>query len=209
MVLLLVTVGAMLTYVELLQGVREWDHSVNEHLAASRSDRFEELATAVSRKGDTLPIIAFGAVVAIAFALARRWRSAMLVPLALLIEVTTFAAVNFIVRRPRPDVETVGSVPSTFSYPSGHVAATLVCWFGLALLCAVRAWEWPTRLVASAGIVATVLMGWARVYLGLHHVLDVVFGIAMGIASLSIAAGALQLWAGDDADDHGRAAPDR
>jgi membrane-associated phospholipid phosphatase len=35
--------------------------------------------------------------------------------------------------------------------------------------------------------VEDVSMVWARVYLGVHHLLDVVFGVAMGLGALHIA----------------------
>jgi undecaprenyl-diphosphatase len=114
------------------------------------------------------------------------------VPLALLVEVAGFAAVNYIVQRPRPDIEPVGAVPSTFSYPSGHVAATLVCWFGLSWLLFRARWRVPAGLIAFVGAVAVGAMAWSRVYLGMHHVLDVIAGIALGIGALLIAAGALR-----------------
>lgn len=193
MALLLTAVGVVLTYFGPFASIRGWDLSVNQSLADSRSARYRELASFVSRCGDTLPIVVFGALVAAGCALPRRWRAAAFVPLALVIEVSTFGAVNHLVRRPRPDVETVGSVPSTFSYPSGHVAATLVCWFGLALLLRISGHFRLAGIVAVVAGVATALMGWARVYLGMHHVLDVAFGVLMGLGALSIAASALRL----------------
>lgn len=187
MVGVLVLIGVGVTYASPTAELRRWDLSINEQLTASRSERFESIASVISRVGDTLPVIAFTALVAIGLALAHRWRAMAFIPVALLIEVSTFGAVNYLVRRPRPDVETVGSVPSTFSFPSGHIAATLVCWFGLALLLWGRAPRWVTSLVSAFAVVAVVAMGWARVYLGMHHVLDVVFGVAMGLGALHIA----------------------
>jgi undecaprenyl-diphosphatase len=189
----LVLAGLVLTYAGIFASGRDWDASVSASLADSRSTRYEDAAVFVSRCGDTLPIIAFGAAIAVGAVVVRGWRSALFVPIALLIEVSAFAAINFIVQRPRPDVDTVGAVPSTFSYPSGHVAATLVCWFGLVSLLWLGARRPPALVVATIGTVAVAAMGWARVYLGMHHMLDVVAGVVMGIAALVIAARGLQL----------------
>ena len=130
MVTALVLVGLFITYPSMTAGVRYLDLSINESLAVDRSDRVVSIAKFVSRAGDTFSVLGLAALIAIGLAIARRWRMMAFVPLALLIEVSTFDAVNYLVRRPRPDVATVGSVPSTFSYPSGHAAATLVCWLG-------------------------------------------------------------------------------
>ena len=117
--------------------LRDWDASISEELADSRSERFESIAQFFSRLADTPSILAFAAVISIVLALARKWRALAFVPLALVIEIACFGAVNYAVQRPRPDVVKVGSVPSTFSFPSGHVAATVVCWIGAALLLAM------------------------------------------------------------------------
>ena len=191
MVTVLVAIGSLLTYFGPAAGIRDWDLSVNESLAASRSDRLESLATTISRSGDTLPIIAFALVIAIVLACARRWLAMAFIPLALLIEVSTFGAVNYIVRRPRPDVENVGKVPSTFSYPSGHVAATLVCWFGLAIVLLAYKRRRSANVAVVIGSVAVLAMAWSRVYLGMHHPLDVACGVVMGVGSLLVAARAL------------------
>jgi membrane-associated phospholipid phosphatase len=193
MVTALVAVGLILTYFGPAAGIRDWELSINESLATSRSDRLESLARTISTSGDTLPIIAFASAIAIVLACARRWVAMAFIPLALLIEVSTFGAVNFIVRRPRPDVENVGKVPSTFSYPSGHVAATLVCWFGLAIVLLVYKRRWSAYVVVAIGSVAVLAMAWARVYLGMHHPLDVTGGVVMGAGSLLVAARALCL----------------
>ena len=200
MVGVLFLIGVALTHASPAAGLRSWDLSINENLAASRSQRFQSAARFISQVGDTLPIIAFAMLVAIGLALVHRWRAMAFIPLALLIEVSTFGAVNYLVRRPRPDVATIGSVPSTFSFPSGHVAATLVCWFGLALLLRTRAPRWATAVVAGVGIVAVSAMAWARIYMGMHHFLDVVFGIAMGVGALYIATAAFRA----AADSHTR-----
>ena len=133
----LIVVGWTLTYLPVLDGTRAWDARISEELADSRTDEFESLAGSASRLGDAHSIIAFTLLITAVLALARKWLAIAFVPLGLMIEFACFGAVNYAVQRPRPDVPKVGSVPSTFSYPSGHVAATLVCWIGAALLLAM------------------------------------------------------------------------
>ncbi len=189
----LMVVGWALTYLPMLEGLRDWDASISEELADSRSERFESIAQFFSRLADTPSILAFAAVISIILASARKWRALAFVPLALVIEIACFGAVNYAVQRPRPDVVKVGSVPSTFSFPSGHVAATVVCWIGAALLLAMfgRSRAGARALRASARVMV-VLVAWARVYLGMHYTLDTAAGIAMGLGALFIAVRALR-----------------
>ena len=63
-------------------------------------------------------------VVEIVLAVRRRWRDLLLVVVGLAVELAVFLTVNEVVRRPRPSVTKLGIEPATFSFPSGHVAAT-------------------------------------------------------------------------------------
>jgi membrane-associated phospholipid phosphatase len=184
----LVAVGLVVTYLGVLEPVRDWDHSVNERLADDRSARLDSITRVVSRLGDTFGVIGLALVIGLGLAFARQWRLVLLIPVALLIEVSTFAAVNYIVQRPRPDVPAIGSVPSTFSFPSGHVAATLVCWLGLAVVLQLLGHRRSASVVGGFAALASLAMAWSRVYVGVHHPVDVVAGLLMGLASIAIAA---------------------
>jgi membrane-associated phospholipid phosphatase len=197
----LIAIGAVVTHLSRLDRLRAWDASISEELANSRSHRFESIAEFVSRLADTFSIVASVAVISVVVASARKWRAMAFVPIGLLIEIACFGAVNYAVQRPRPDVVKVGPVPSTFSFPSGHVAATVVCWIGAALLLAMFGRSRLASLVAGVGVLMVALVGWARVYLGMHYALDTLLGAAMGGGALAIAARALWSRVFDGASD--------
>ncbi len=188
-------VGATLTSIPLLSGVRRWDASVNTWLAADRSDDFIRVAEWFSQMADTRQILGIMALVTIVLAAFRQWRAMLFVPLAMLIEISTFLAVNYLVARPRPHVTKIGPLPGTYSFPSGHVAATVVCWMGSALLLHTFGRSALARVVSAVGAVFVVFTAWARVYLGMHHTIDVVLGMAMGVAALAVTVVALNVHA--------------
>lgn len=68
---------------------------------------------------------------------------------------------------------------SNYGLPSGHVAGALAM-SGLAVVWVGRRWMW----VLVAGW--TLLVGWARMYAGVHYPLDVVVGVVVGVVSLWI-----------------------
>jgi undecaprenyl-diphosphatase len=188
----LTAIGFIVTELPFLDGVRAADLDANRWFAEHRTERLTAWAKRVTDAGNTWPIVAAVVVVPLLLLALRRRRDALLLPLAIGAEISTFLTVNFVVRRPRPDVEVVTSVPSTFSYPSGHIAATLVVWFGAALLC-LRCGRRPLALVAAVpAAVMTVAMGWARMYLGMHHPVDVAAGLLLGVAALFAATFALR-----------------
>lgn len=187
MIATLSVAGVLITESESLQVVHDWDSSISENLADDRTAETTDLARLVTKAGDTLSILAVMSAVTLLLAVKRRWRAMTFVPIAMLAEITTFLIVNHLVGRERPPVDKIGPLPGTDSFPSGHVAATLVCWVGIALLLAAYGFGKSARIVAAFGTLMAVAMAWARVYAGMHYTTDVIAGFVMGLAALALA----------------------
>jgi undecaprenyl-diphosphatase len=81
------------------------------------------------------------------------------------------------------------------SFPSSHTAVTLAVVIALV--------PFVARPVAAAGIGYAVLVGWSRIYLGVHYPLDVLGGAGIGMVTggvILLALGALFRRAGQLAD---------
>ena len=165
-------------------GVRDWDLSISSDVADSRTTDAVDLARFITKTGDTMAILGLMAAVTIVLAVLRKWRAMLFVPMAMLAEITTFLSVNQLVGRDRPPVEKLGPLPGTYSFPSGHVAATFVCWVGIGVLLVAYGFVRSGVLVAIAGALMAASMAWARVYVGMHYTIDVIFGFAMGVAAV-------------------------
>jgi undecaprenyl-diphosphatase len=93
------------------------------------------------------------------------------------------AALKYGFDRARPDLVPHGSHVYTASFPSGHSMMAAVTYLTLAALLARTQDRWRVRilLLATAAVV-TVLVGFSRVYLGVHWPTDVLAGWIIGSA---------------------------
>jgi undecaprenyl-diphosphatase len=111
-------------------------------------------------------------------------------------------AAKTIADRPRPYEVMAGVVlrqqpAHGTSFPSSHTAVTLAV--------AIALVPFLARPFAAVGIGYAVLVGWSRVYLGVHYPLDVLAGAGIGMA----AGGVIVLAAGTILRHQGRAANGR
>jgi membrane-associated phospholipid phosphatase len=185
---ILLGIGFMLTHA--LDGsVGRWDEHVNEYFARHRTGTWNDVTKIATAGFNTLPVVVGAAVVVGFLALRRRWSEAAFLTLALVLEITVFLSVTFVVARPRPAVHRLNSTPATSSFPSGHTAAATVLFVGIALIVACCTRSMLARLASAliAGLIS-VVVGFARVYRGLHHPTDVFVGMLYGLACLAFAA---------------------
>lgn len=171
-----------------------WDESTNVWLVAHRTPFLDHVSHWGTLLADTRGVVVV-AVAVTGLLLVLRWgRLAAMVPCGLALELAVFLSTNYIVRRPRPSVPHLGSTPTTFSFPSGHVAATLVLYGGIAVMVGAASGEVVPGVAAwAAAVLTAVWVGFSRVYAGQHHVLDVVAGFVLGLASLAGAVVAARL----------------
>jgi undecaprenyl-diphosphatase len=150
-------------------------------MAAIRSDVLTEVASNFTALGSA-PVVAAGVLVAVLYCVASgrpRFALAMLgTPIAFLL----CSLVKLVVHRPRP-TEAMIVVPTTFSFPSGHAAASTALFLTLALLAAQgERRTGPRRVIIGAGLGIALMVAWSRVYLGVHYFSDVVGGMLLGAA---------------------------
>jgi membrane protein DedA with SNARE-associated domain/membrane-associated phospholipid phosphatase len=94
--------------------------------------------------------------------------------------------IKYVVARPRPVFAQPVIPESGYSFPSGHALLSLIA-YGLLAYFAVlglRTWRARTGVVCAAGLLVLVI-GFSRLYLGVHYFSDVVAGYATGGVWLS------------------------
>lgn len=172
-----------------LGAVSRWDTDVSQWLADHRTSGTNDWTRYATGAADTLGILVVLVIAIVVLVLIRHRWAAFFLGLALALELMCFLAIDTVVDRPRPNVVRLGTLPSTSSFPSGHTAATLTLYGGLALILSGRFRSSIIRiLVYLAAILATAAIGFGRVYRGMHYPSDAVAGALLGLAVLCVAA---------------------
>jgi membrane-associated phospholipid phosphatase len=184
-----IALGLLVTNVLLdVRGVERLDERFPRWLEGQRTETWTDLSWVGSEVAGGFVIPAMIALVALAMVALHRFRIAAFLLFAVAVESATYRATTFFVDRPRPHVERLEGLDPTASYPSGHTAAAIALYCGLAVLLTsrfVRPGERiPIWLVALA---IPPIAGLARMYRGMHHPIDVLAGVPIGIAAILIA----------------------
>lgn len=171
-----------------LSALVRWDNDVNTWLADHRTSRLNDWTHTATGVADTLGILVVLVLAVIVLLILRRRWAALFLGLALVLELISFLLVNVVVDRPRPDVVRLGTLPSTSSFPSGHTAAVVALYGGLALILSNRFRSLVVRFIVwLVAVFLTAAIGYGRVYRGMHHPSDAIAGVLLGIAVLCAA----------------------
>jgi len=119
----------------------------------------------------------------------RRWRIAAFLVFALGLESAAYRVTTIFTPRDRPEVERLEPLDPEASYPSGHTAASIAVYVGLAALATSRIRNSGARVaIWAVALVIPPVVALARMYRGMHHPLDVLGGVLVGILALTFVA---------------------
>lgn len=116
-------------------------------------------------------------------AILRRWRTAALVATSLIGGAVLNMALKGLFARPRPDLVSHLVETSSASLPSGHAMISAITYLTLgALLARVQPRRRLKIYITAISLTLTLLIGFSRVYLGVHWPTDVLAGWSIGAA---------------------------
>jgi undecaprenyl-diphosphatase len=199
--------GLLLVHVVLPSlGIGSFDERFPSWLARHRDDVRSDGSSYGSAIGDIPVLPALVVLVVIIAAVMRRSRVAAFVVAAILVEAATYRVASLLVHRERPTVLRMDHLPNNESYPSGHVAASVAVYAGLALLITSRVRSrWAQVAVWLVALLVPALVALSRMYRGEHHPIDVLSGALIGAGAILVALFATR--AAGNAIDNRRARP--
>ncbi len=176
------------TYVLPDHGIGHADEHVNVWLAAHRTPTRNDVSFWVSGIGDVFAIPALVIATALGAMVMRKWRIAAFIVAAIAIEAATYRVATFVIHRNRPRVHRLDQLPADASYFSGHTAASVAVYCGLALLITSRIRSTGLRIACWViAIAIPLLVALSRMYRGMHHPTDVGAAMLVGIGTLVVA----------------------
>jgi undecaprenyl-diphosphatase len=111
----------------------------------------------------------------------KMWRDALLLLTSVAGAALLMTVLKVLVQRPRPDFIEPLVHAGGYSFPSGHATTSAALYLTLGLLAAGWVKRWETRIYILLGTLAVIaLIGFSRLYLGVHYVSDVLAGFALG-----------------------------
>jgi len=188
LVAFMVGLGFLVTKVLITtDGVGRDDEHFVSWLVSHRSGSLTEasLIGSIIAGGVVIPIVV--GVVAAMLACLRKWRAAAFLIAAIGLEAATYRLTIVFVHRQRPHVPRLEHLQANASYPSGHTAAAIAVYAGLALLITSRLRDQALTVVCwTVAILVPTFVAWARMYRGMHHPLDSAAAVLMGVGALLI-----------------------
>ncbi|MEV4909264.1 VTT domain-containing protein [Streptomyces albidoflavus] len=162
----------------------QFDHLVFVTLQKLRNDFVDNVMIAVTELGSAIVAITVIAAVALVLAWERCWRTLAYWLTAVGFSQALVWILKMMLERARPIVMYNGA--DRFSFPSGHVASSIVVYGFLAFLLA-RAKSPKIRFTVTLLVVGLVgLIAFSRLYLGAHWLSDVLASLSLGTAWVAL-----------------------
>ncbi|MDX6206668.1 MAG: hypothetical protein QOF39_2725 [Frankiales bacterium] len=184
---LLYGIGQLLIHVLMHGWVGHTDDSIERQLLSGRTKFWNTVTDAGTQLAQPLTVEVALVVLVIAIAVVtRKVAPALFLAVTVGVESGIYFVVSTIDKRPRPSIPRLGIGDPQASFPSGHVAASICLYGGLAVL----AWVLTDRraLQVTLTVLAVVIppaVGLCRMYRGFHHLSDIVAGAILGLLWLT------------------------
>jgi membrane-associated phospholipid phosphatase len=178
---------------EVAEGDTGLDNRIADELHEHATRPLTEFFEAVTTLGNGIVLAGVAAIAAYLLARRRYYAEAVLMVLAYVGAEVLSYSLKLAFRRDRPFFTDPLATVSTYSFPSGHATVSVAVYGALSLVL-LRRLTGPARLGCLAAAVLLVsLIGFSRLYLGVHFLSDVLAGFSVGLAWLALCVVVLDL----------------
>ena len=163
---------------EVLEGeTRHFDEVTRAAIHQLASPALTAIMRDVSFIGSTISLTVATGVIIVCFAMRKQGREAKLLAITMIGAALLNMTLKLTFKRARPVPFFNLTAPETYSFPSGHSLMSC-CFFGaLAAILAAQIKRKRLRVVVwTLATAMFLLIGFSRIYLGVHHTTDVIAG---------------------------------
>ena len=170
-----------------MEFITNFDHSLaSQNLDFVPPTWLDHLLRNATYLGDSRLMIILIPLLSIYLQRIRGWRAALILVIGASSACLTCEAVKHMVNRSRPEVSQMRlegiKVPTSPSFPSGHTFSASALYPGIALIMVRFSSSMPLKIALPLlGTVLALLVGYTRLYLGVHFFSDVVAGLVGGL----------------------------
>jgi undecaprenyl-diphosphatase len=194
---LLVLAVGLWAFAAVAEEVGEGNTGLDDRLArwlhAHATDPLTTFFKGVTELGNGIVLAGVAAIAA--YLLARRgyYADALLMVLAYCGAEVLSYALKLGFRRDRPFFTDPLATEKTYSFPSGHATVSLATYGALAFVLARRTRGRARLAILGAAVLLVSLIGFSRLYLGVHFLSDVIAGFGAGTAWVALCVVVLDL----------------
>ena len=184
--LLVLFVGVLLPlqiFAELAGNVWEqeglaWDQPILLWLRETATPQLDRFAVLLTQFGVYWGVFPLALIIGLVLLWQRRWRFLTYYSLTLVGSILINVTVKSLVARSRPALWDSPAPELDYSFPSGHAMSSMTFVAALVILLWGSRWQWPVTIL---GGIFVLLIGWTRLYLGVHDPSDIIAGWAVSI----------------------------
>ncbi|BAY48102.1 phosphoesterase [Scytonema sp. HK-05] len=180
--LLLLLLGVflpLLVFGELAEDVWEneggfpWDVPILLAVHSTANPQLDVVVTMLTKLGVFWGVFPIATVTALVLFNRRRWRSLTYLIVTLLGSIIINRTAKVLLHRVRPHLWESPAPEFDYGFPSGHAMSSMTFVAVLVILTWGSRWRW---LVLIVGTIFVLVIGWTRLYLGVHYPSDILAG---------------------------------
>ncbi|MEC4812594.1 MAG: phosphatase PAP2 family protein [Scytonema sp. PMC 1069.18] len=161
------------------EGGFPWDVPVLLAIHSTASPQLDNVAAMLTKLGVFWGVFPMASITGLVLFIRRRWRSLSFLVVTSLGSIIINRITKVLLHRVRPHLWESPAPEFDYGFPSGHAMSSMTFVAILVILTWNSQWRW---LVLTVGSIFVLVIGWTRLYLGVHFPSDILAGWMASIA---------------------------
>ncbi|MTJ53832.1 phosphatase PAP2 family protein [Anabaena sp. UHCC 0253] len=161
------------------EGGFSWDIPILQAIYSTANPQLDTIAVWLTQLGGFWTVLPVLSAIAVILWKRRRWRTLAYVFTTVLGNFLINRTAKEFMRRVRPQLWVSKAPEFDYAFPSGHAMTSMTLVVIFVILTWHRPWRW---LVITIGSLYVLVIGWTRLYLGVHFPSDIIAGWMVALA---------------------------